>query len=208
MPPLSPGGVVAVVVADLSEPDVWAPLLGVPLVARTVDGLLTSGVVGQVVLLVRPDAAEHARLICAGWPVVVHSGSRREAAALVDEAGCVLLHDAARPLTPPALVAAVVRAAARHGVVVPVLPLSDTVKRVDASDLVVGSPDRSGLRVVQTPQAYRPDLVAAVLACDAPLEQAWARAGEPAVTVAGHALAFPVRSNWDRELAELTAAKP
>jgi hypothetical protein len=40
VPPPSPGGVVAVVVADLPEPDVWAPLLGLPLVVRTVDGLL------------------------------------------------------------------------------------------------------------------------------------------------------------------------
>ncbi len=206
MTPPSPGGVVAVVVADLPKPDAWASLLGVPMAARTVDGLLRSGVVGQVVLLVRPDVAERARLVCAGLPVVVHCGPRRDAAELVDGADCVLLHDGTRPLTPPALVADVARAAAGQRVVVPVVALSDTVKQVDEHDLVVGSPDRSRLCVVQTPQAFPPDLVEAVLAGDVVPEQAWTRVGEPAVTVPGHVLAFPVRSSWDRELAELLAA--
>jgi 2-C-methyl-D-erythritol 4-phosphate cytidylyltransferase len=204
--PPSPGGVVAVVVADLPEPDVWAPLLGVPMAARTVDGLLRSGVVGQVVLLVRPDVAERARLVCAGLPVVVHCGPQRDAAAVVGGADCVLLHDGTRPLTPPALVADVARAAAGQRVVVPVVALSDTVKQVDEHDLVVGSPDRSRLCVVQTPQAFPPDLVEAVLAGDVVPEQAWTRVGEPAVTVPGHVLAFPVHSSWDRQLAELLAA--
>jgi hypothetical protein len=37
------------------------------------------------------------------------------------------------------------------------------------------------------------------------VEQAWTAAGELAVTVPGHPLAFPVRSAWDRELAEVLA---
>ena len=70
-------------------------------------------------------------------------------------ARCVL-HDAARPLASPALAEAVTEAvAAGHAVAVPVLPLSDTVKHVDSADVVAGSPDRTGLRVLQTPQAFR-----------------------------------------------------
>ena len=59
--------------------------------------------------------------------------------------------------------------AAGHAVAVPVLPLSDTVKRVDVAGVVVGTPDRGGLRVLQTPQAFRAgvlgtDVLAKVLA--------------------------------------------
>ena len=89
------------------------------------------------------------------------------------------LHDAARPLASPALAEAVTEAvAAGHAVAVPVLPLSDTVKHVDSADVVAGSPDRTGLRVLQTPQAFRAgvldaDVLAKVLASTEPLEQAW-----------------------------------
>jgi 2-C-methyl-D-erythritol 4-phosphate cytidylyltransferase len=98
-----------------------------------------------------------------------------------------------------------------HGVVVPVLPLSDTVKHVDTHGLVVGGPDRAGLRVVQTPQGFAPDLLVGdlllrVLRAD-PVEQAWKLAGVAVTTVPGHPLAFPVRSAWDRELAEVLAVE-
>jgi 2-C-methyl-D-erythritol 4-phosphate cytidylyltransferase len=63
--------------------------------------------------------------------------------------------------------------------------------------------------VVQTPQAFRPDLLYAdalrrVLATE-PVEHAWAAVDAPVATVPGHPLAFAVRSEWDRELAEMLA---
>jgi 2-C-methyl-D-erythritol 4-phosphate cytidylyltransferase len=56
-------------------------------------------------------------------------------------------------------------AAVRAGAdaVAPVLPCSDTVKRVDSADLVIGTPDRSGLRVVQTPRGWSAGHAGAVL---------------------------------------------
>jgi 2-C-methyl-D-erythritol 4-phosphate cytidylyltransferase len=218
---------VAVVVADLPGRDFLAPILGVPLVVHAVRGLLASRVVDHVTLLVRPDAGDAIVPLVAGLPVSVHAGPRSEAAAVVERVrsdtdrrpgtpsghgpGAVLLHDATRPLTPPALAVAVTQAvAAGHAVAVPVLPVSDTVKHVDAVGLVVGSPDRTGLRVVQTPQAFRPDLLAPdvlhrVLVSGVPVEQAWAVAGVSAVTVPGHPLALSVCSAWERELAEVLA---
>jgi 2-C-methyl-D-erythritol 4-phosphate cytidylyltransferase len=204
-----------VVVADLPGCDVFVPLLGVPVVVRALRGLLASGAVDRVVLLVPPDVGDAAARLVMGMPVAVHAGPREEAAAAVEANGraVVVLHDAARPLAPPALAVAVTQAvAAGHGLAVPVLPLSDTVKHVDRDDLIVATPDRAGLRVVQTPQAFRVDLLGAdvvhrVLTSAAPVEQSWAVVGEPAVTVPGHPLAFPVRSTWDRELAEVLGAE-
>ena len=72
----------------------------------------------------------------------------------------VLVHDAARALTPPELIVRVVDALrAGHGAVVPALPLHDTIKAVDANGVVLGTPERVGLRAVQTPQGFATDLL-------------------------------------------------
>jgi len=66
----------------------------------------------------------------------------------------VLIHDAARPFASRALIARAVAAAGRSGAAVPVLPVVDTVKTVDAAGTVTGTIDRAALRTVQTPQAF------------------------------------------------------
>ena len=48
---------------------------------------------------------------------------------------------------------------AGHPAVVPALPLSDTIKAVDANGVVLGTPERAGLRAVQTPQGFATDLL-------------------------------------------------
>jgi 2-C-methyl-D-erythritol 4-phosphate cytidylyltransferase / 2-C-methyl-D-erythritol 2,4-cyclodiphosphate synthase len=73
----------------------------------------------------------------------------------------VLVHDAARPFASPALISRAIAAGA-GGAAVPGLALTDTIKEVDASGRVVATCDRSRLRTVQTPQAFRyADLLAA-----------------------------------------------
>ena len=73
----------------------------------------------------------------------------------------VLVHDAARPFTSPALISRAIAAGA-GGAAIPGLAPTDTVKEVDADGCVVATRDRSRLRTVQTPQAFRyGDLLAA-----------------------------------------------
>jgi 2-C-methyl-D-erythritol 4-phosphate cytidylyltransferase len=68
----------------------------------------------------------------------------------------VLVHDAARSLTPARLIGAVAGAVrSGYDAVIPVLPVVDTIKEVAASGAVVGTVDRSVLRAVQTPQGFR-----------------------------------------------------
>jgi 2-C-methyl-D-erythritol 4-phosphate cytidylyltransferase len=77
-------------------------------------------------------------------------------------ADIVVVHDAARPLASPGLYERVVRAVADGADgAVPALPLSDTVKRVDGGHVVETVP-REGLVGVQTPQAFRADVLRAV----------------------------------------------
>jgi 2-C-methyl-D-erythritol 4-phosphate cytidylyltransferase len=139
-----------------------------------------------------------------------HASQRPDATAgdgpiTISSADVVVVHEASRPLAPASLTTAVVAAVREgHEMAVPVLPLVDTVKQVDAEGLVHGTPDRSGLRVLQTPLAVRGDLLRPALAAD-PLALArhHAASGGAVHTVAGHSAAFAVRSAWDLELAEL-----
>lgn len=99
---------------------------------------------------------------------VVVGGVRRQESVLAgflafdrlgaEETGPVLVHDGARPLVRPELVSAVAIATARHGAAIPVVPVAETLKRIDG-DLVSGTVDRAGLGAAQTPQGIRRDLL-------------------------------------------------
>ena len=71
----------------------------------------------------------------------------------------VAVHDAARPLTPPAVIDAVFAVARQHGAAVPLLPEAATLKRVDDRGLVRQTVDRDGLFQAQTPQCFRTALL-------------------------------------------------
>jgi 2-C-methyl-D-erythritol 4-phosphate cytidylyltransferase/2-C-methyl-D-erythritol 2,4-cyclodiphosphate synthase len=83
--------------------------------------------------------------VCAGLEALDRSGLAPD---------IVLVHDAARPLVRPDLVARAIDSARRHGAAIPGVPLTDTVKLVDAESVVAATPDRARLRAVQTPQAF------------------------------------------------------
>jgi 2-C-methyl-D-erythritol 4-phosphate cytidylyltransferase/2-C-methyl-D-erythritol 2,4-cyclodiphosphate synthase len=91
----------------------------------------------------------------------VAGGTTRQASVLAgleslasDAPDLVLIHDAARPFATTALVDRAIEAAAKHGAATPALPVTDTIKRVDASGRVAETLDRSALRTIQTPQAF------------------------------------------------------
>lgn len=73
----------------------------------------------------------------------------------------VLIHDAARPFATTALIREARRAALAHGAAIPGHGVTDTIKQVDASGVIAGTPDRASLRAVQTPQAFDFDLIVA-----------------------------------------------
>jgi 2-C-methyl-D-erythritol 4-phosphate cytidylyltransferase / 2-C-methyl-D-erythritol 2,4-cyclodiphosphate synthase len=70
----------------------------------------------------------------------------------------ILVHDAARPLASPALIRAVAEAAALHGAAIPVLPVPETLKRLDG-DLIAATVDRTDVVAAQTPQGVRRSLL-------------------------------------------------
>src|SRR5262249_26094340 len=72
----------------------------------------------------------------------------------------VLVHDAARPFTSPTLVSRAIVAGAR-GAAIPGVAMTDTIKEVDAAGIVTKTLDRTVLRGIQTPQAFRFDALLA-----------------------------------------------
>jgi 2-C-methyl-D-erythritol 4-phosphate cytidylyltransferase len=95
----------------------------------------------------------------------------------------VLIHDAARPLVPAAVVAACVEALAHADIVATVVEPTDSVV-ILAGDEVMATPDRSSVRLYQTPQGFRRSLLAA----------AWEHAAEddqPTDDVTAALRAFP-----------------
>lgn len=128
-------------------------------------------------------------------------------AALWGDVTTVLVHDAARALTPPAQIDAVAAAVTADTGVVPALPVVDTLKRVEA-DAVVGMVDRAELAAAQTPQGFPRALLEAAYAAalesgveytdDAAL---FAAAGHPVRRVDGAARAFKITTPADLERA-------
>ena len=244
------GAVVAVLTAagagtrlGAGGPKALVEVGGRSLLRRAAQGLADSGVVDHLVVTapgehVERFAVELAGLAGAGVGIRVVAGSSasRQAsvalglrAALEDcpRAGVVLVHDAARALTPPEVVRRVVAAVrAGHDAVVPALAVTDTVKEIAPAgpagsgvEIVVGTPDRSRLRAVQTPQGFA---VAALVRAhelgaargahealaasdDAGLVEA---AGGRVVVVEGDPLALKVTTPLDLALAELLAPAP
>jgi 2-C-methyl-D-erythritol 4-phosphate cytidylyltransferase len=171
--------------------------------------------VAQIVVAApAPDQEVVADLLSDFRAVVVTGGSTRQAsvaaalAAVGADLDIVLVHDAARALTPPALIEAVAAAVrGGHDAVVPVLPVIDTIKQVDADEIVVATLDRSRLRVTQTPQGFRRAILAKAHAAavdDATDDAGLVECLGIAVTcIPGDAAAMKITRPFDLALAEL-----
>jgi 2-C-methyl-D-erythritol 4-phosphate cytidylyltransferase/2-C-methyl-D-erythritol 2,4-cyclodiphosphate synthase len=86
----------------------------------------------------------------------VHAGLEALASVKPD---VVLIHDAARPFVSAALISRAIEAALRTGAAIPAMPIADTVKQVSESGDVEATPERARLRIAQTPQAFRYDVI-------------------------------------------------
>lgn len=147
-----------------------ADLAGEPLIARTVDVFERCADVECVALVVseRNRAAVAAIRDAKGWrktasPVL--GGARRRDSvragleALPKDCGWIVVHDGARPFVTAEIIAAGLEAARRTGAAVAVVPAFDTVKRVAPDGSVAETLDRDELRMAQTPQVFRRDVL-------------------------------------------------
>lgn len=188
---------------------------GVPLLVHAVRRVAAAPSVRAIV--VAAPAAELAvvrEMLADVAPVTVVPGgaTRQESVAAALRAAppdpeIILVHDAARALTPPELVESVA-AAVRDGAdaVIPVLPVVDTIKEVAADGRVLRTVDRSALRAVQTPQGFRRAVLAAAhaAAVDAHTDDAGLveQQGVEVRCVPGSEYALKITRPFDLALAE------
>ncbi|MGP7960143.1 IspD/TarI family cytidylyltransferase [Sanguibacter sp. A247] len=228
-------------------PKALVPLDGVPLLVHAAQRLLASGEVTTLVVTAPSAHVADVRAALGGLALpdgsapaltVVPGGVSRQAsvaaglAALPPGDGTVLVHDAARALTPPQVIARVAQAvAAGHVAVTPLVPVVDSLQAVadgafaggrlpDGGAPTLGARARTGLGIVQTPQGFdRGALEAAHAAAraagvdgsdeataatdDATLVE---RAGHVVHAVAGHDLAMKITTRRDLALAQVLLA--
>ena len=242
-PESSSGGAVAVLTAAGSGsrlgaglPKALVPVGGVSLLRRAAAGLIASGLVRHMVVTAPADDVERFRaelegLLDEGTEIEVVAGSPHSrqasvalglaaALAAVPQADVVVVHDAARALTPPEVTRRVVAAVrAGHAAVVPALPVTDTVKEVEISvagepERVVSTPRRSRLRAVQTPQGFETGTLVAAhrIGVERAADESLAASDDAGlveacsgsvVVVAGDERAVKVTTPMDLALAEL-----
>jgi 2-C-methyl-D-erythritol 4-phosphate cytidylyltransferase len=147
---------------------VYLPLLGRPVLAWSLRVFAEIPDIGRLVLVVRPQDLNLAQQVLAselpGYLVdIVHGGAQRQDSELMalrhlapgiesGQIGTVLIHDAARPLVTPGLVAAVLAAAAEPGGAVPGVP-RDGVLRA-SPDGTMAEADLGTMMAMQTPQGF------------------------------------------------------
>jgi 2-C-methyl-D-erythritol 4-phosphate cytidylyltransferase len=205
------------------RPKAFVRLGGRTMLAWSLSMLDDHELVDGIVMVVPEEYEERASLLaddlCAmKIAAAVPGGATRAAsvaaglACVPESAAYVLVHDAARPLVPPAVVDRIV-AALRAGAegVVPALPMTDTVKRIGPDGSVAETLDRGALRAVQTPQGFPLAVLREALAgdhagatdCASMVE----RLGRPVVCVEGDERGFKVTTAADLERALQVAAQ-
>ncbi|WP_191988404.1 2-C-methyl-D-erythritol 4-phosphate cytidylyltransferase [Mycobacteroides salmoniphilum] len=193
-------------------PKAFVTVGGRTMLERSVDGLLSSGAIDEVIVVVGANQFDKAVALVGQVASVVQGGAERTDSvraglAAVTEADWILVHDAARPLTPPDMIARIV-AELRVGrrAVIPAIAVADTIKSIDSAGDVSGTPDRASLRAVQTPQGFVASVLRRAYAAagdiatdDAALVE---QIGERVHVVEGDRLAFKITTALDMTLAE------
>lgn len=160
-------------------PKQYRSLAGRPLLAHSLSAIYRA-VPGAVILpVIHPDDLDLYRESIAGLDAgtaqrlkdPAYGGATRQAsvqaglealyADQLNRPEFVFIHDAARLFVSEELVLRAIAAAKAHGAAIPGVSVTDTIKEVDAENGVIATPPRARLRAVQTPQAFRFDLILA-----------------------------------------------
>ena len=162
--------------AGLDIPKQYLDLAGETMLTRSIRALAADKRVKQILCVIHPDdrARYHdaikplpsdikARLVepALGGATRQESGKAGlEALAESDHPpDIILVHDAARPFASEALIARSIESAYLKGAAIPGISVIDTIKKTDLSGVITDTPPRRDLRAVQTPQAFKFDIL-------------------------------------------------
>lgn len=144
-------------------------LCGRPVLAHTLEAFERSRAVRDIVLVCREQDMETYRALAESSRItklrtMVQGGATRTDSVLAgvsaspEDAALVAVHDGARPLVSDKVITDAVRAAAESGAAAPVVPVKDSIKRIEDGN-IAADVARSTLAAVQTPQVFRKDLL-------------------------------------------------
>ncbi|MBN98716.1 MAG: bifunctional 2-C-methyl-D-erythritol 4-phosphate cytidylyltransferase/2-C-methyl-D-erythritol 2,4-cyclodiphosphate synthase [Gemmatimonadetes bacterium] len=169
--------VVAIVVAGgrghrmgREMPKQYLPLDGRPILWHTLSRIERSRLISSIILVLRSEDREYCqRQVLDGYGFskirqLVHGrGERHESVyaglrATVAQDEIVVVHDAVRPFVSQELLQRVIDGALEHGAAIAGVEVAETIKKV-ADGRVQETPERGGLRQIQTPQAFRRPLL-------------------------------------------------
>ena len=140
------------------------PLAGAPVLAHTLSAFEKCAAIRDIVLLCREqDILPYTELAksfgISKLRTVTRGGDSRTASVLAgitaapEDAALVAVHDGARPLVSEAVITEAVYAAAECGAAAPVVPVKDSIKRIEDGRIAADVP-RDTLAAVQTPQVF------------------------------------------------------
>ena len=150
-------------------PKQFQALRGKPILHYTLRTFQESGLIDSLILVVPEKELENARTDWLERPPVVKQvvvgGEKRQDSvfngyqALPTDTDIVLVHDGVRPFLSREMIQETIHTAGKFGAAITAIPVHDTLKQVDDSGLVQRTVEREGLWRVQTPQAFRYDLL-------------------------------------------------
>ncbi len=154
--------------AGAGGPKQYRAIGGQTVIFRAMQPFCTHPRIDAVQPVLNPDDAAIFNAACEG---LIHQppaagGATRQAsvhagleALAAQKPEIVLIHDAARPFVSQAVISRAIDAARRTGAAIPTVPVADTIKLIDEAGNVVDTPVRARLRMAQTPQAFRYDVI-------------------------------------------------
>lgn len=153
------------------RPKQFIPLLGIPILVRTLQAFEATDAVQNIVIAASPrfhasiaELAHKYRLTkIAG---IVEGGKERQDSifnalqtSISAASDVILVHDAVRPFVTPGFIQTIINSAWEHGAAIPGLTPKETIKECTEAGLVAITHERSRLRAIQTPQGFRREVL-------------------------------------------------
>jgi len=148
---------------------VFMPIRGIPAIVRATAPF--TGICAGAVIVAKPDEVGLMETVVRQFGLarfvlkVTAGGDTRQASvlnglqALPEDADIVMIHDGARALVTEDVITRALQSAVEHGSGVASVAVENTIKRVDKDNGVIETLDREKLRAMQTPQAFRVELI-------------------------------------------------
>lgn len=145
-------------------------LEGVPIFIRTLQGLSSSELIKNIILVIEKDERERCISLVRRYRLtkvreVIVGGMRRSDSVynglkhIQKNTKLVLIHDGVRPFVDADMVKKVLDSAKRYGSAILAIPATSTVKEVDSRRYVLSTPKRERFWFSQTPQVFKKDLI-------------------------------------------------